>query len=72
MNPNMLMQMMQNMGINPSESTDDYQDPSHLPPPLDMMYLIRPVLPQREQRFIDILIKMHELQILFEEMQSEV
>ena len=74
MDQNMLWQLMQNMGVAPPANPQDGYDMEipHLPPPLDTLYMIRPMMPQREQRFIDILIKMHELQTLFAEMQNEI
>ena len=74
MNPNMLLQLMQGMGDGkvPLDEMYNYQEMPQLPPPLDTLYMIRPMLPPREQRFIDILIKMHELQTLFAEMQNEI
>ena len=74
MDANLLFQLMQNMN-DPSQNTGEmpamHECPA-LPPPYDTLLMLRPMLYPREQRFIDILVKMRELKILIAEGQNEI
>ena len=84
MNPNLLWQLMQSMNLqsdSPPESPTEAPDPSvsptpsempQLAPPFDMLFVLRPMLPPREQRMIDIMVKMQELKMLIAEVQNEI
>jgi len=71
MNANLLMQLMQNMN-DPNFTPATHGEGAHLPPPFDMLLTLRPMLPPREQRMIDVMIKVQELRILIDEMQNEI
>jgi len=71
MNTTLLMQLLQNMN-DPNYTHETHEEGAHLPPPFDMLLTIRPMLPPREQRMIDVMIKVQELRILIDEMQNEI
>ena len=76
MKSNLLWQLMQSMGMS---GIDDIQadtpeiDSPHvtLDPPWDTILMLRPMLPPREQRIIDLLFKLQEAKKLFEEIQRD-
>lgn len=75
MNQNLLWQLMQGMTEQSEQIEAQMQeqlDASPLPPPFDTLYMLRPMLPKREQRFVDILIKMQELKMLIAEVSDEI
>ena len=71
MNANLLMQLMQNMN-DPNYTHEAHAEGAHLPPQFGMLLTLRPMLPTREQRMIDVMIKVQELKILIDEMQNEI
>jgi len=74
MDANLLLQLMQSMN-DPSQNAGEMQEMHEfptLPPPYDTLLMLRPMLHPREQRFIDILVKMQELKILIAEGQNEI
>jgi len=75
MKANLIWQLMQNMGISGDhqftpESQEMPEPYITLDPPWDMLLMIRPMLAPREQRMIDLLIKMQEMRILMDDIQS--
>jgi len=48
------------------------QEPPQLEPPFDMLFMLRPMLPPREQKMIDLILKMQEIKILMCEIQSGI
>ena len=71
MKANLLWQMMQSMGGGETLPAEVPEIQMDLPPPLDMLASLRPMMPPREQRLIDLMIKLHELKTLMNEFQSE-
>ena len=76
---NLLWQMMQSMNVggnyqNMQEALQQFQDsqppPVPLPSPLDTLYMMRAMLPLKEQRMIDLMVKIQELKLLMDEIQS--
>ena len=75
MNTNLLMQLIQSMNENQSELPQFQQphtDTPALDSPFDMLFMLRPMLPHREQLMIDVLVKVQELKILIDEMQNSI
>ena len=68
-NQDILMQLMQNLQNGLSDAPDP---PTPLPSPFDTLYKIRPMLPPREQKMIDLMIKFHEIRVLMDEIQNPV
>jgi hypothetical protein len=70
MNPNLLLQVLQTM--NTQEVTENTVGTPTLPPPFDALQSLRHLLPPREQRTVDVMIKFYELKMLIEELQNEI
>jgi len=70
MNSNLLIQMLQTMQSN--EHNENTPDMQMLPPPFDTLQSLRHLLPPREQRVIDIMIKFHELRMLIDDLHNEI
>jgi len=62
---NLLMQLLQSL-----ETSDVQGAHSHLPHPFNILEKVRPMLPPREQKFIDLMIKFHEMRVLMDEIQN--
>ena len=71
MKANLLWQMMQNMGGGEALPAEVQEFQIDLPPPLDMLMSLRPMMPPREQRIIDLMVKFHELKTLIADLHSD-
>jgi len=70
MNTNLLLQLIQSMGGEQPMDTPEMQTCQvALPPPFDMMCAMRHMFPPKEQKMIDLMIKMFEIKMLMEEIQ---
>ena len=70
MNSNLLLQMLQT--INSPEAIENTHDTPVLPPPFDTLQSLRHLLPTREQKVVDVMVKFQELKMLIEELQNEI
>jgi len=69
MNTNLLMQLLQSMsGDMPQQEEAPCQ--INLPPHFEMMLSMRHMFPPKEQKMIDLLVKMFELQVLMDEVMT--
>ena len=74
MKATLLWQLMQNMGIGgdfqfAADPPDVAEPHITLDPPWDTLLMLRPMLNLREQRMIDLLVKMQEIKAILEEIQ---
>jgi len=64
----LLLQLMQSLNGGMPEAPEP---PIPLEPPFDILFKLRPMLSPKEQKFIDLMIKFHEIRVLIEEIQSD-
>ena len=67
-NSNLLTEIMQIMQT--LEMSNHTEPDTTLPPPFDTLYKIRTMLPAREQKIIDMMIKFHEIRVLMDEIKE--
>ena len=66
--PGLLWQLMQS--LSEGNLPDAPEPPIPLEPPFDMLWKLRPVLSPKEQRYIDLMIKIFEIQVLMDEINN--
>jgi len=66
----LLWQLLQNMDSVQAHANQPLTEASQQRTPFDMLIKLRPMLSTREQKFIDLMIKLQEVMVLMDEISS--
>ena len=67
----LLLQLIKSLNGEDTLLPDSPEPPIPLEPPLDILFKLRPILNPREQKVIDLMIKIQEIMALIDELHTE-